>query len=308
MLIIQRANIDFGTDFSEFLPHITEIIASGVDLLNWSVSAPRVMSRRIGMEIQRVASLSRKLPGANDPNSVMGRYLDTVERIMYWFIGVMIKRQVAISDAFDVMYPSQRIIEDLLKQMTTGPRMPSPFDLHALALSVMSLLEASDLPEQSKECWEWLDKAKEVIDLRYQRTNEGGEFANIFATPMWDAKIRTAIERKQARAQAQGQGQSTSNANANPASTTSTGAPPVMGPNEQRSLQHLADLAVGAEGSAAANASSPPISGADGGPPGQANTSTTGQNQQSQIQPSPYMYIDWSMLTKKGYLNVFARY
>ncbi|KAJ9375072.1 transcriptional regulator family: Fungal Specific TF [Paecilomyces variotii] len=303
---------------SEFLPHITEVIVSGVDLLNWSVAAPRVMSRRLGTEIQRVAALSRKIPGANDPNSAIGRYLDTVERLIYWFLGVMVKRQIAISDASDVLYPCQRIIEDLLKQMTTGPRMPSPFDLHALALSVMSLLEATDLPEHAKECWEWLDKAKELIDLRHQRTNEGGEFSNIFATPVWDAKIRTAIERKQARAQTQGQGQGTaaSNANTNANTSASTGAPPVMGPNEQRSLQHLADLAVGAEGSAATNAASPPISAADGnaagsGHPGQTNTSTPGQNsqnQQSQTQPPVYMYIEWGMLTKKGYLNIFAKY
>lgn len=295
-------------------------MTSGVDFLHWGVGVPRAVSRRLTMEIQKVAAQGRRIPDAKDPNSTTGRYVETVEKLIYWFLAVMVKRQIALCDAFDIIWLSERILEEMLKQLTTGPRMPSPFDLHALALSVMSLLEATDLPEHAKECWEWLEKAKEIIDLRHQRTNEGGEFANIFATPIWDSKIRNAIDRKQARAQAQGQGQNiaTNNANASANTNTSTGAPPVMGPNEQRSLQHLADLAVGAEGSAGANASSPPpvpatdVNIAGSGPSAQGNIAT-GQNtlpanQQPQSQPNVYMYIEWGMLTKKGYLNIFARY
>src|SRR5699024_10590261 len=74
-----------------------------------------------------------------------------------------------------------------------------------------------------------------------------------------------------------------------------------MGPNEQRSLQHLADLAVGAEDSvaASANASTPP-------PALPSTENTTSPNLASAQPQQGRVVVDFTLLTKEGYLNVFS--
>lgn len=142
-------------------------------------------------------------------------------------------------------------------------RIPSPIDIYSLALAVITLLEASKLPLGADFCWKILGDVEQILDRRAQATASAGEFEDLFSTPQWDQQLRAWIGTERSN---QSQQQSNENTNAGDAdqgqnpthssvnngntthSNTSSSQPPLVGPNEQRSLQHLADLAVGAEG------------------------------------------------------------
>src|SRR5699024_975255 len=135
---------------------------------------------------------------------------------------------------------------------TMQSRLARPFDLHSLALATMTLLEAAVVPEYANECWDALHKVEEILDRSAKRNAGAAEFVDVRTTPGCDTKIRIFLEGRRIKAQES----QLQDPNLNKSSSST--AP--MGPNEQRSLQHLADLAVGAEDSvaASANASTPP--------------------------------------------------
>lgn len=110
---------------------------------------------------------------------------------------------------------------------------------------------------------------------------------------------------------------STNNAaNNNNISSSQAAPPPFVGPNEQRSLQHLADLAVGAEGAGGnedgtAPQSAPQQSGAGTGPP---STMDISHEAEGGLHASGSIggghgaqgVVDFSVALRKGFMNVLS--
>jgi hypothetical protein len=223
---------------------------------------------------------------------LLRNYLQTLGPELYWTISLLMRRHMFVYTPWEVIYAAEAVIKEMLKPVSK--RLPSPFDFHFLALATLTLLEATDIPLFSNHCWDVLEKVDQILGNRDRANAEAGEFENLFATPGWDSRIRLFLERKRSKDQA-GQAHNM-NVHTNP-------GPSFVGPNEQRSLQHLADLAVGVEG-VTANASTPPptlptsenhIIGAT---PATPRTHQSQQNRQK--------FVDFTRLTKYGYLNVFG--
>lgn len=172
-------------------------------------------------------------------------------------------------------------------------RIPSPIDIYSLSLAVITLLEASKLPLCAEFCWKVLGDVEQILDRRAQANNTAGEFEDLFSTPQWDQQLRawiaaeksshvpnkenTTTEGTENQSSTHNGTSATNNANNNTASSSQ----PPLGLNEQRSLQHLADLAVGAEGSATnedGNAPHAPSTSASGSAAAAAATGTANSN------------------------------
>lgn len=212
-------------------------------------------------------------------------FLESLSSQLFWTVRLLMKRHVFVYSPYEIIYCAGSLMDEMHKA-TMQNRLATPFDLHSLALATMTLLEATILPEFASECWDGLRKLDDILGHRAERDNTPAEFEGIFGTPGWDAKFRLFTEWRRTKVQES----QIQDANLN--RRNSSAAPP-MGPNEQRSLQHLADLAVGAEGSVAGNASPPP----------EANATSP---RLAPLQPSGRAMVDFTMLTQKGYLNVFA--
>lgn len=242
-------------------------------------------------------------PEESSPDS----FLESLQNQLYWTIRLLIKRHIFVYSPYEIIYSAEEVISELHKA-TMQSRLATPFDIHSLALASMTLLEATVLPEHANECWDSLNKLEEILDYRAKRFAGVPEFQDIFATPGWDNKIRIFLEWRRAKSQeSQLQDSNNNLVKTTPSTTGAAGVPPVLGPNEQRSLQHLADLAVGAEGSVAAsvnvNASSPPPV----LPSTESNMNATSPNlaSGSHLQQGRVV-VDFTLLTKEGYLNVFS--
>lgn len=209
--------------------------------------------------------------------------------LMFWFITLFIKRQIFTYDPAEVLYPAEVVIELLHKQSENSAPICSPFHFHFLALAVVTLLEITDIPELSHNAWVSIDKALQIITQREKHAATAGEFEKIFASQRWEASIHAFIEAKLSKVRG---GQFGTQTAAN-----------VVGPTEQRSLQHLADLAVGAGGNANANTSTPPPGSAGNAAPGEDKEGRADANKQPGDQR---VFVDFSLLTNKGYLNVLA--
>jgi hypothetical protein len=247
--------------------------------------------------LTRLLDVEGSYIGREEVNGAAG-FLKGLGPQVYWTVNLILSRELYVTSPYEVLHAAEAVVKEMHKDVA-APRLPSPIDLHSLSLATLSLLEGSQMPLYSGFCWEVLGKIEQILDLRESATSQAGEFENIFATPHWDRLIRSWIEKKrslQNDGEPGGAGGQTS-AVPNP----SNAPPPILGPNEQRSLQHLADLAVGAEGvaAAAASPSSPPPSGAnmnfDAGPgagSGSGSLST---------------FVDFTLALKKGYLRVISR-
>lgn len=222
--------------------------------------------------------------------------LDSLQNQLYWTIRLLIKRHVFVYSPYEIIYSATELINELHKA-TLKNRQSSPFDLHSLALGAMTLLEATVLPEHATECWKSLEKVEEILDWRSKRAAEASEFDDIFGTPGWDAKIRLFLEWRRTKTQ------ETQLHEANNRAAGGT-QPPVMGPNEQRSLQHLADLAVGAEGSVNQNPPSTPPA-LPSTEQGETSPNLAGLGMHAQ-NGAGRVVVDFTLLTKEGYLNVFS--
>jgi hypothetical protein len=218
-------------------------------------------------------------------------FLESLQNQLDWTIRLLIKRHIYVYSPYEIIYSAVEVINEMHKSSMQS-RLTTPFDLHSLALASMTLLEATVVPEHANECWDALKKVEEILDHRAKP--EATEFGDIFATPGWDSKIRIFLEWRRTKSQ---------ESQLHDPNLTKSGsaAPPVMGPNEQRSLQHLADLAVGAEGTVATNAGSPPpVLGAEN------SLNATSPNLTSVSQLQGRLVVDFTLLTKEGYLNVFS--
>lgn len=234
-------------------------------------------------------------------NSTARPLFESLQSQLYWTVRLLIKRHVFVYSPYEIIYCAQEVINELHKA-THQNRLQTPFDLHSLALASMTLLEATVLPEYANECWDSLQKVEEILDRRSKRAASAAEFENIFGTPSWDAKIRVFLEWRRIKSQ-ESQLQESIGA-ITKVSGQGSGSQPPMGPNEQRSLQHLADLAVGAEGSVAQNAPSTPPPGLSA-EHGEGSPNLAPQLMQSQSGLGRVI-VDFTMLTREGYLNVFS--
>lgn len=257
----------------------------------------RMVGANMVASLERLAEMEDIFKVQEMPESTTRPLFESLQTQLYWTVRLLIKRHVFIYSPHEIIYCAQEVVNELHKA-TLQNRLCTPFDLHSLALASMTLLEASVLPEHSDECWISLEKVEDILERRAKPSMETSEFSNIFGTPGWDAKIRVFLEWRRAKSQ------ESLLHDASGAFKIGAGSQhPVMGPNEQRSLQHLADLAVGAEGSVGQNASTPP--------PGlSADQGETSPNLAPQLAQAGggtgRVVVDFTMLTKEGYLNVFS--
>lgn len=278
---------------------------------NFGVS--RALKRNMYGQLNRIKDVEHlRLDGAGDNGSVA--VLDGLSPLMFWSITLLLKRHLFTYTPSEILYPAEVIIDLLHKQTESPVPTSSPFHHHFLAIAVITLLEITDLPELARDAWKSLEKALQVFTLRDKHSETAGEFENVFATQSWNASFLAFIEAKLNDHRANQQEPQPA------AGTSSSGggtAPPLVGPTEQRSLQHLADLAVGA-GGGPGNAASPPPASADNAPGEEkdpASSATAGvaeglpvwpNEQAKQQQQQQRTTIDFTRLTRKGYLNVFA--
>lgn len=261
-------------------------------------------------QLNRIGDVERlQLEGDSGVNNI---FLENLSPLVHWFITLLLKRHLCTYNPSEILESADNLVGILQNQSYSSPPFSSPFHLHAQALSALTLLEITDIPELANDAWESLEKLSQLLERRDQFAANAGELEDVFATPGWNATIRSWIEIKlnksrnnsQSAIQGKQQGQN-GTANNVEAATPNSGLP-IVGPTEQRSLEHLADLAVGAGG--AANASSPPGSGANATgeekDPGASGSNeapaASSPNQQARVT------VDFTRLTSKGYLNVFA--
>jgi hypothetical protein len=247
--------------------------------------AGRALKRTMFGQLNRVRDVEAlSHDTAGDPATASS--IEAFSPLMFWFITLMLKRQLFTHFPSEIVYPAEAMLDLLQKQSELPNTVCSPFHHHFLALAVVTLLEATDVPEVSNDAWAALDKALHIVNEREKYAEADGEFEKIFVTQSWESCIRRFIVAKLTKARS---GQ--------PSQTGATGTQPLVGPSEQRSLQHLADLAVGAGGNTGGAGSSPPP--------------TSAGDKESDLLPVPDKqqrsgHIDFSLLTKKGYLNILA--
>jgi hypothetical protein len=275
------------------LSEILTLAAAEPNVCQSNTGIGRVISANLAASLERLSGLD-DFRGTSEDGSY--GFVESLQNQLYWTTRLLIKRHIFVYSPYEIIFSAEEVINELHKA-TSQSRQSTPFDLHSLALATMTLLEASVLPEHANECWDALSKVEEILDLRQKRALQRTEFGDIFHTESWDAKIRLFLEWRRTKSQ------ETQLHDPNLGKAESA-PPPVVGPNEQRSLQHLADLAVGAEGSVAANASPPPPSAI----PSTENhhMAAASPNLASAPPPQGRIVVDFTLLTKEGYLNVFA--
>ncbi|KAF9889402.1 Glucose-responsive transcription factor [Aspergillus nanangensis] len=280
--------------YSSFLVEMVTLATLEHNVCQTNSGLGRMIGANLTASLERLAEIEDfRRPSEISEEAAPQSFLEGLQNQLYWTLRLLIKRHIFVYSPYEIIYSAEEVINEMHKGINQS-RPTTPFDLHSLSLASMTLLEATVIPEHANECWDALRKVEEVLDYRTKRSAEGGEFGDIFATPGWDSKIRLFLDWRRTKSQ-ESQLQDPS------LSKSGSAAPPVLGPNEQRSLQHLADLAVGAEGSvAAASATSPPpvISSTE------HNMNATSPNMGSLSQGR--VVVDFTLLTKEGYLNVFS--
>lgn len=282
--------------YSTFLSEMVTLANVDHNVCQTNTGLGRIIGANLVSSLERLAEMEDIFQIHELPENTSTRPLyESLQAQLYWTVRLLIKRHVFVYSPYEIIFCAQEVINEMHKS-TLQNRLPSPFDLHSLALASMTLLEATVLPEYANECWAALEKVEKILDVRSKRATEGAEFDNIFSTPEWDAKIRIFIEWRRIKSQE-------SQLQEADIGVLAKSQQPVMGPNEQRSLQHLADLAVGAEGSVGQNASTPPPGLSH--EHGEASPNLNPQLAHSQ-NGSGRVVVDFTMLTKEGYLNVFS--
>lgn len=234
-------------------------------------------SRSLLFHLLRVVLGHEQRLANTDATILPAGYLEALGPQVYWTVNLYITRFLYVFAPYEVIHSAEALVKEMHKDVLTT-RIPSPIDIYSLSLAVITLLEASKLPHCAEFCWKILGDVEQILDRRAQATATAGEFEDLFSTPQWDQQLRAWIAAEKSNQpqqqnnenpntedteQQQNQNQSsTSNAtsaNNNTNNNSSSSQPPLVGPNEQRSLQHLADLAVGAEGTSSnEDGSAPP--------------------------------------------------
>ncbi|KAK2740176.1 Glucose-responsive transcription factor [Onygenales sp. PD_40] len=289
--------------YSTLLTEISDLLFDTTPHTLSNYGASRALKRTMYGQLNRIKDVEQlQLNGTGDNISVAR--IEELSPLMFWFITLLLKRHLFTYTPSEILYPAEVIIDLLHRESQSQTPTSSPFHIHFLALAVVTLLEVTDLPDLANDAWESLEKALQVISQREKYSATAGEFENIFATPSWDSCIHAFVQAKLSKVKAGG-------AQGGPAGS----GPPLVGPTEQRSLQHLADLAVGAGGGA--NPASPPPTSASHAVGGEdkdtgAGASAPGDGSDglppagTEPKQTAPAFVDFTRLTKKGYLNVLA--
>ncbi|KAL4804532.1 hypothetical protein BDV18DRAFT_162292 [Aspergillus unguis] len=280
--------------YSTFLSEIITLAAAEPNICQSNSGIGRVISANLAAALERLSGIDDFRGAFVSQENGSHCFIESVQNQLYWTTRLLIKRHIFVYSPYEIIFSAEEVINELHKAALQS-RQSTPFDIHSLALASMTLLEASVLPEYANQCWAALRLVEDILDYREKRASESSEFGELFHTGTWDAKIRLFLEWRRTKSQ------ETQLHDPNIGKLDS--APPVVGPNEQRSLQHLADLAVGAEGSVAANASPPPPSAI---PSAENHNMTATSPNLASAQPQGRVVVDFTLLTKEGYLNVFA--
>lgn len=269
------------------LPLILEIIYKDDDPAD--ISQKRLYNSLIMGNLDR--TLRVHFSHAEQASHAPAGYLEALGPQVYWTVRLFQTRHLYVLSPYEVLHSAEAVVKEMVKDVPL--RADSPVDVFSLGLATLTFLEASSLPQYTSFCWDNLAKIEQLLDRREQSAASAGEFNSIFATPKWDRRLRQWIDARRAK-------RDTSHA-AHPAPTAPHAQqPPLVGPNEQRSLQHLADLAVGVENqqAAAAAAAAAAVKGEPAGTAGGSNpasptseqlestaaeTQTAGQQQPQQV-------------------------
>jgi hypothetical protein len=246
-------------------------------------------SRSLLFHLLRVVLGHEQRLANTDATILPAGYLEALGPQVYWTVNLYITRFLYVFAPYEVIHSAEALVKELHKDVLTT-RIPSPIDIYSLSLAVITLLEASKLPLCAEFCWKILGDVEQILDRRAQVTATAGEFEDLFSTPQWDQQLRAWIAAERTHQlqqqnnenpivedadQQQNQDQSTTHNATNANNNGSTSQPPLVGPNEQRSLQHLADLAVGAEGTSTNDdGSAPPAPGTTGSASASASAPT----------------------------------
>ncbi|PCH04599.1 Hypothetical protein PENO1_022070 [Penicillium occitanis (nom. inval.)] len=273
------------TSYSSELSAALRIIEIDHDSLSLNTKFKKA-SRSLLFHLLRVVLGHEQRLANTDATILPAGYLEALGPQVYWTVNLYITRFLYVFAPYEVIHSAEALVKEMHKDVLTT-RISSPIDIYSLSLAVITLLEASKLPHCAEFCWKILGDVEQILDRRAQATAAAGEFEDLFSTPQWDQQLRAWIAAEKSNQpqqqnnenpntedteQQQNQNQSstsnaTSTANNNANNNSSSSQPPLVGPNEQRSLQHLADLAVGAEGTS---------SNEDGSAPPATTTSASG--------------------------------
>lgn len=284
---ICRANM---TAYSSFLIDLIPLITENYSINQAKAGVGRLIGNNLIGALERLnridAELLNSVPGERPEQTSDRNNLENLAATFYWTIRLLIKRHIFVNSPYEIIHCAKELANELYAAI--GHLRPqTPFELHCIALCTMTLLEATVLPEYASDCWDSLKRIESVISFRDFHA-ESNEFQDILLTPAWDDKFRLFMEWRRTKAQES----QLHDPAAQHRRTSSAAAAAPMGANQQRSLQHLADLAVGAE---EGSVSSPPPENASASPklgPAQAQQGKT--------------VVDFTLLTQKGYLNVFS--
>ncbi|KAI5310314.1 Glucose-responsive transcription factor [Ascosphaera atra] len=304
----------YSTLISEIYDLVFDASANGV-------ASSRALKRMISGQIARIGDIEAGLStaaGLESSASEMDRYVaDTLSPQMYWFLTMLLRRHLHSDNPAEILYPAEVMVDLLhkhfvasntLAEETDSLQQPqisikqSPFDVHFLSLTALTLLELTENPTLQSDAWKALHKLRPILDTRERLATEASKLefsaASFFRTVGWDASLRSLIDIRAAA-------DHNSTANVNVDNVGENGINLSLdfengGDHEnEMSLQRLADLAVGAGAKAEEKQGERNTGGATEEQMGQAQ----GGGQQSE---GRVILVDHSRLTRKGYLNVVA--
>ena len=268
--------------YSTFLTDVIPLITENYNISQAKTGVGRLIGNNLMGALERLnridAETLASIPQEETPNR---DHLQNIAGTLYWTIRLLIKRHIFVNSPYEIIHCAKELCTELNIALVHF-RPPTPFDFHSLALCTMTLLEATVLPEFAPESWDALKTIENILNFRNVHDTPN-EFEDILYTRGWDDKFRLFMEWRRTKAQ-----ESQLHDPAAQHRRTSSAAAP-MGANQQRSLQHLADLAVGAE---EGSVGSPPPENAGASP-------KLGPQQGKTV-------VDFTLLTQKGYLNVFS--
>ncbi|KAH8705005.1 putative C6 finger domain protein [Talaromyces proteolyticus] len=292
--------------YSSELAAALRVVETDPEVLSVNPRSKKISRSLLFHMLRSVLNIEQRLGTVDRLNTPPG-YFEALGPQVYWTINLYITRPLYVFAPYEVIHSAEALVKEMHKDILPTTRLPSPLDIYSLALATLTLLEASKLPLCAEFCWEILNNVEQILDRRAQTTALAGEFDDLFSTPHWDRQLRSWIEAEKPTPHNQPSDSITQNQNNTTTNGTSAGAnpttssAPLVGPNEQRSLQHLADLAVGAEGVAA---------GSDGAGGGAVNISLDGGAAADGTSGGGINNVnntvDFSLALRRGFMNVLS--
>ncbi|KKA25793.1 C6 finger domain protein [Rasamsonia emersonii CBS 393.64] len=326
--------------YSTILPPVMELILTEEEYANPGIK--RLFKAVLISQLNRALDVERAHTESDEANVPEG-YLQALGPQVYWTLNLLMSRHLYVFTPYEVLHSAEAVVKEMHKDVSNRLSSPIDMHSLVLATLTLLEgsqlpLFSSFCWEVLAKVEEILDRREKataeagefenlfatpawdsclrswIADKRPHDQTGASQISTANANADANANANTNVNTNtntntnanantNTNANANTNANTNANANAN-ANSGSSAPPPIVGPNEQRSLQHLADLAVGAEGAAAANASSPPATTAGGeGSAAGGTTASAIASLQSQLQA----YVDFSLAIKRGYLKVIAR-